>query len=317
MTQETDAMASAELYLCLSRALLTPHHQVSLEELREGLVWDLRELGEQLPAITPEWLTGFEAALAPIESSERLLLGYSRLFLTPPAPAPLNLGVYLDGANMGRTSRLIEALYFRHQLEKSPELRELPDHLSLNLQWFAWVLSQWLEAQTGDGPAEIDTLHDLQVMARDFTLPAIKGMQQKIAAAPGATNPEQQLWQRLVELTGRQLAQDLATWTPLVAQYAGILSSVFPEAPGETADSKELSPEDDNSYGKYAVAAKPLVCRACGNTFVPDATLAEMRERLEAAGLGVDHLAVCAGCREVDTSSAAMTPPGASLTPWK
>lgn len=110
MNRDIDPLASAELYLCLSRAFLTPLNGVTLRALREGLQPDLEELAERLPAIDAEWLAAFRSTLEAVPSSERLLVGYSRLFLTPPAPAPLNLGGYLDGGLMGQGSRRIEAL---------------------------------------------------------------------------------------------------------------------------------------------------------------------------------------------------------------
>ncbi|MCG6657793.1 molecular chaperone TorD family protein [Halomonas campisalis] len=317
MNRDIDPLASAELYLCLSRAFLTPLSRVTLPSLREGLLPDLQELAEGLPAIDAEWLATFRETLEAIPTSERLLVGYSRLFLTPPAPAPLNLGGYLDGGLMGQSSRLIEALYHRHRLDRDAGFHDLPDHLALNLEWFAWVLSRLEQERTapsGDDATAATCLADLRHMAGEITLPAVTRMQQKLAAMADDAPPEQRLWHLLVGLTRRQLQRDLADWAPLVRQLGTPSEQPFHEVSSEQAPEQAASVSaDDGAYGRQSIAASPLACRVCGGHFTPDATLAEMHQRLKAAGLSAAHLAVCPRCSEVDTSRPAM--PGATHAP--
>ncbi|WP_163576663.1 TorD/DmsD family molecular chaperone [Halomonas faecis] len=320
MTSDRTPLASAELYLCLSRAFLTPVRHVTREELRDALLPDLRELAGQLPAISDDWLARFTATLDAVDSSQQLLLGYSKLFLTPPAPAPLNLGAHLDGAIQGRSALRIEALYRRHGLERATDFHDLPDHLALNLQWLAWMLSRWLEAHPNGSPApdsdtapeSRDIVHDLHAMLQEITHPGVARLRQAIAVAVDASRPEQQLWQWLVELTQHQLAHDMAWLSPLAVAQAMPASSQARVDKQPVADNE---PTDDNAYGRCVVSATAMDCRVCGERFPPDAVLSEMHERLTTAGLDAAHLALCSQCREVDTASPAMTPPSHEQSP--
>ncbi len=200
-------LTAAELSLCLSRLFLAPQTQVTLAEVRGPLLDDLRDLAETLPALDPERLEALSKALAALTDTQQFILGYSRLFLMPPAPAPLNLGAYLDGGLMARSVPAMEALFHRHGLERDPAFRDLPDHLSLHLQWLAWVYSEAMEACEA-GANATPALSDAATLLHDFTLPALAGIRRKVtqAADDATTLP----WRLLVELTHDQLAQDLA-----------------------------------------------------------------------------------------------------------
>ncbi|MGQ4877439.1 molecular chaperone TorD family protein [Billgrantia sp. LNSP4103-1] len=315
MLNATDPLASAELYLCLSKAFMMPTHRLSLEDLHEAFVPDLHELAVQLPSLSEAWLNRFDEALSGIASSQQLLLGYSRLFLMPPAPAPLNLMTYIDENDAGRGCHRIEAFYHRHQLIKSSDFHDSPDHLGLNLQWLAWVLSRWQEAQphdalaSGSAPpyAALEMLRDLHAMVREITLPAIGRMQQGIATANGASRPEQKLWQLLIDLTNRQLQHDLAWWASL-----DVTTGIESRNQEGTSEGTHHAAHGEDAYGKREIALLPLTCRICGNVFTPDTTVAEMCQRLEAAGLSAAHLEICVACRDKESQPTQLTPPGAS-----
>nr|WP_284047804.1 molecular chaperone TorD family protein [Halomonas gemina] len=260
---------------------------MTLAEARGPLLEDLTCLAASLPSIDSERLAALSAAFAALTDTQRLILGYSRLFLAPPAPAPLNLGAYLDGGLMARSVSHMEALYCRHGLERDPAFRDLPDHLALNLQWLAWVYSEAEEAREAGADARA-ALTDAASMLEELTLPALAGIRRKVIAADvdATTRP----WRLLVELTHDQLSRDLAH-----------LRAALPEPAREEPRSSLSGPAADAAIATFEHSDAPrerLSCRACGRGFESDPVLAEMRRRLLAAGVDADHLAVCPGCRD-------------------
>lgn len=299
-----DLLPAAELSLCLSRAFLAPHTSVTLAELQGPLLDDLRNLAETLPTLTTERLEALSQALAALTDTQQLVLGYSRLFLTPPAPAPLNLGAYLDGGLMSGSVPSMEALYRRHGLERDPAFRDLSDHLSLHLQWLAWVYSEAMEAREAATDAT-PAMTDAATMLHDFTLPALAGVRRKVtqAAKHKTTLP----WRLLVELTHDQLTEDLARLEAALPSLALQAS----HAPGQVKVTTGVE-----SFEASEAPRETLTCRSCGESFESDPVMAEMRQRLIAAGVSADHLAVCMRCRDGHDSSA-LKPPGASLKAWQ
>ncbi len=298
-----DLLPAAELSLCLSRAFLAPQASVTLAEAQGPLLEDLQSLAEALPTLTCERLETLSRALAALTDSQELMLGYSRLFLTPPAPAPLNLGVYLDGALMGQSVQSMLALYRRHCLERDPTFRELPDHLALNLQWLAWVYSEAMEAHKA-GTAANATLTDAATMLHDFTLPALAGVRRKLALAThdATTLP----WRLLIELTHDQLVQDLAQLKAVLPAHRAIRSPERNEAMlGMRAFEASQAPRE------------ALACRSCGDTFQSDPVLAEMRSRLAAAGVSTEHLAVCPRCQGRADADPSLKQPEAGRKAWQ
>lgn len=150
-------------------------------------------------------------------------------------------------------------------------------------------------------------------MAADITLPAVVQMHQKLTGMADGAPAEQRLWHLLVQLTRRQLQRDLAEWAPLARESNASSPPLFHEAHHQSAPEAPTVQANDRTYGRTNLTSTPLACRVCGTPFTPDATLTEMRQRLETAGLDAAHLAVCPPCSEVDTSQPAM--PGAAITP--
>ncbi|MFY0991932.1 molecular chaperone TorD family protein [Halomonas sp. C05BenzN] len=308
MTQDPqlpDLLPAAELSLCLSRVFLAPQARVTLAEAQGPLLDDLHSLAETLPTLDTERLGALARALAALTDTQQLILGYSRLFLTPPAPAPLNLGAYLDGGLMARSVPTMEALYRRHGLERDPAFRELPDHLALHLQWLAWVYSEAMEATEAGGDAT-PALTDAATMLHDLTLPALAGVRRKVAQSvnDATTLP----WRALVELTHDQLSHDLA-------RLQAALPALAPEAnrPPPPTGGRDMV----ETFEASEAPSETLSCRACGEAFESDPVLAEMRRRLAAAGVSADHLAVCPRCQGRHGASPSLKPPGADLKAWQ
>ncbi|RDB43734.1 hypothetical protein DU490_06060 [Halomonas sp. DQ26W] len=299
-----DLLSAAEFSLCLSRAFLAPQTGVTLAELQGPLLEDLRSLAETLPTLSTERLEALSQALAALTDTQQLILGYSRLFLMPPAPAPLNLGTYLDGAIMGQSTQSILALYRRHGLEQDAAFRDLPDHLSLNLQWLAWVYSEAMEAREAAKDAT-PAMTDAATMLHDFTVPALSGVRRKVtqAAQDETTLP----WRLLVELIHDQLTHDLARLKSALPS----LATQAINAPGQVKATAGAE-----SFEASEAPRETMTCRSCGESFESDPVIAEMRQRLTTAGVSADHLAVCPRCLGGHDSSA-LKPPGTGLKAWQ
>lgn len=95
---------------------------------------------------------------------------------------------------MARSVSAMEALYRRYGLERDPMFRDLADHLSLNLQWLAWVYSETMEAREAE-IAAITALTDAATMLHDFTLPVLAGVRRKFVKADMDTTTH--YWQLL------------------------------------------------------------------------------------------------------------------------
>ncbi|SFC51307.1 chaperone TorD involved in molybdoenzyme TorA maturation [Marinospirillum celere] len=291
-------MPRAEFYLCMAHVFLATQQGLTKTQLKEDLLADLHALSEELPGIQESQLKALTAALDELSDEQDLIKEYSRLFVTPPTPAPLNLGYYLDGGIMGTSTHAMEIYYLRYQLEKDNAFHDLPDHLALNLQWLAWVLAQLLE-EGGDQPAfQKQAVQDIGSFINHYTLPGI----QQLLAKTRAANKEYALsstWLLLVEMTANQLQADLDALKAWLPQEA-----------------VKTTPKPAPEYREAVTDAQPnelITCNACGVEFTAGEALAEMISRLKTAGVTYDHLLICSNCRETSLDQGRMTPPGSKI----
>ncbi|EHJ92275.1 molecular chaperone TorD family protein [Vreelandella boliviensis] len=297
-----DLMPNAEFAICMARATQGHHASITLIDMQDALIEDLCQLSDVLPMLERERIETLALALTALTDTQQLLLGYSKLFLSPPAPAPLNLGAYLDGSLMARSVQALETLYRQHGLERDRHFRELPDHLSLNLQWLAWVYSEIAEARQNNNHS-ITTINDAVTMLRDFSLPALEGIRRKVVAASGDTIT--QPWRLLIELIQAQLTSDLDILAP------------FADKPvAEEVLGSDLLMTQMHTFETSDAPREQLICRSCDSSFQSSPVLAEMRKRLHEAGVSADHLSVCSHCQN-SHNNAAMKPPGSTIKAWK
>lgn len=127
----------AEFYLCLARAFLPPREDAAYDAIKLHLADDLGELAAELGYTAAGALHDLRDAVARLPDHLTLLQGYSRLFLAPPAPVPLNAGLYLDGAVMGPATLALEKCYRQCDLQPGGHFRDLPDHIALQLEFVA------------------------------------------------------------------------------------------------------------------------------------------------------------------------------------
>jgi putative dimethyl sulfoxide reductase chaperone len=294
-----EVISRAETYLCLARAFLPPMAPGMLEALRHDLLEDLANLHAEVPISdsTPDRIDALRYSLEGVPDDQALLREYSRLFLSPPAPAMLNLGFHLDGGIMGGSTRQMEAWYQRHGLERDPSFRDLPDHLVLNLQFLAWVLGAAAESSGNDGDTEMQGLRDARDLIARFTLPGVHALKGKIEAA---------IEEHRLSATYAALSSLLAD---VLMRDLEFLSARLPAQALQTdpsaAEAKETQPDalpETDPEGR-------LACRICGTEFAAGEALAGMIARLQAAGLATEHLAVCPDCRTETMGMRPLTPP--------
>lgn len=128
----------ADLFLCLSRAFMAPPRGLAPRDWAEPLAEDLAELGQALGLDTAETVSALRSIATDVglaAGTEPLLVEYARLFLAPPIRAPLNAGLYLEGALAGNSAQMIQGCYERGGFGPNPEFRDLPDHVAMQLEF--------------------------------------------------------------------------------------------------------------------------------------------------------------------------------------
>jgi TorA maturation chaperone TorD len=80
-----------------------------------------------------------------LDAEEQLLEDYSALFLVPPVPVPLNAGLYLDGGLLGRGTQAMLQRYGEAGLAPDERFRDLPDHISMQLEYVAVMFARAAE----------------------------------------------------------------------------------------------------------------------------------------------------------------------------
>lgn len=268
------ALNRAELYLCLGHAFMPPMQAGSSQALARDLAADLDEL---LPGsgAGPE----LREAMAAVADDQALLRSYSRLFLAPPYPVPLNAGLYIDRSMMGPSVVEMERFYQRHGLARDAGFRDTPDHLALQLQFLALLLGSAAQA------AEESEVRYFLEEARDFLNRFLRPwhndwarrLDQECQAAAGC---------RPYAVLGRLVREGLdadARW----------LQSVVPAPTREMANAEPTIVPQAPDGGP----AEQSVCARCGKPFVPAGELQGMIHALQQQGLDASHLAVCPECR--------------------
>lgn len=129
----------AAFYLCLARAFLPPQEAAAYEAIKLHLADDLSDLVTTLNYPAADHLGNLCQAVARVSDHLALLQVYSGLFLAPPVPVTLNAGRYLDGAIMGRATVAIAKCYRDAGLDCAGSCHDLPDHVSLQLEFVAYL----------------------------------------------------------------------------------------------------------------------------------------------------------------------------------
>ncbi len=181
--------AQSDLCLLLARAFLPPLPGRGHATMAALLPDDLMASAAAIPLEIGDDIRRFRADLGGIVDDDALLFIYSQLHLAPPVPAPLNAGLYLDGALQGSSVLAMEACYRRHGVERASAFRDLSDHLSVQLEFVALLLA---EAAATDGGRARDLAGEAASFVEAFVrpwIPALADRMERAAAERGLPAP--------------------------------------------------------------------------------------------------------------------------------
>lgn len=267
----------AEFYLCLARAFLAPASETQAFALREHLAEDLLDLSRALGYPADEAVQAYREAIAQVPDAPSLLALYSRLFLVPGDAHPsINAAAYLDGAIFGDTVFELMDCYARRGLEKREDLADLPDHVSVQLEFAALLFAD--EAAGRGSDAERDAGPD----AREFL-----GRYVARWAAP---------LRRDLESAGVRFQLAANPWLALARILETAASADTAAATGAERPEPELT-EIERLRRQYA------------SRTLDASDMAIIRARLAEDGLATDHVAIPAQDRDAAHGFVTLTPP--------
>lgn len=284
MTTLTEPLTPARLqersewYQMLAQAFLTPQSQAHVKAMLDLLANDLADLDLELGYGLATEVALLRQALSGLTEPQDLLLIYSRLFLQPPRAATLNVCFHLDGAMMGGTVSEIEAFYRHYGVERGEHFKDLPDHVSVQLEFVAYLFgraAQALETDKPDSEAEAAARHFLYAFVRRWVPHFVLSIEKAGRDLPLAANPYLPL--------ARMLA--------LAAQRDAVLNPAWlkPKKQAEVAMDKARA-----NYASRGVTAEDM---------------ADIERKLREKGLSTDHLQVALGQRNAAMGLSAKSPP--------
>lgn len=138
------------LWLVLAQAFLPPLRAEVARAFVEDLAPDLEELASALDLDAADSLSKLAAAAARHGQPDALLIEYSRVFLPPNALASLNLSRYVDGSTNGPCMDALQIAYGRAGLQPSGRVRDLPDHVSIQMECLGFMAAEKSEEEEGD-----------------------------------------------------------------------------------------------------------------------------------------------------------------------
>lgn len=257
-------------YLTLSRAFTTPQTPAAFEGFRCALAQDLSEYGRVL-AYPIEDAAGFlQRSVESVGSAEELLQIYSALFLQPPRRAHLNASLHLDGALLGRSADACERAYAQHGLGRAEDFRELPDHLSLQLEFLAFLYGQAAQEPAAAGAL----VAEAQSFIRALVL----------------------AW---VPMLARQLREAVIEngLHPLYVHLVGILQDALTVDAGEMSEELWSVIDPERAAARRAQEREMVHCRECGVAIAPAGRVRRVRKVLGQQGIDASHLDLCFDCR--------------------
>lgn len=179
-----------EFYLCLARAFLTPLDPSAHAALSEALGDDLEALAASIGYACDDALADYRRAIAATPDPLALLRHYSRLFVTPPRPVQINAASYLDGAIGGGATSALEDAYRRCGLERAGDFHDLPDHVSAQLEFVAWLYFAQADAEAGMQPMPaVRPEHFLYEFVSRWLPPFLRDLERAGCDGPGDDAP--------------------------------------------------------------------------------------------------------------------------------
>ena len=181
----TRLRAESELFLLLSRAFLPPLADDFRAAMVAFLADDLAVSAAAMRLDIEADVLRLRAALAGLDDGHALVGLYSRIHLAPPVLAPLNAGLYLDGALQGASVLAMEAWYRRHGVQRAARFKDLADHISVQLEFVAHLLA---DAAAADSATANRLRGEAEAFVEAFLMPWIPQLRNRMddAAAAGA-----------------------------------------------------------------------------------------------------------------------------------
>lgn len=277
MSQDANKSSDrADFYLCLARAFLTPREGAAFEALRDALPADLEDMDQVLGYGLAAPLAAYRAEMSRLATPEALLATYSALFLAPPVPARINTAMYLDGAVAGGSVREMEQVYRACGVERSEDFRDLSDHLSVQLEFVAYLYAHEAAAEATGKEFGLPMRggHFLHAFVDRWLPGLIADLEQAAAERELAANP----YLPLARILESAVARDAAP---------------HPDAKPRSRAARAM----DKARAKYAEKG------------VNEEDLRKIEAILKEKGLSTDHLSVPVGQRDAARGWQAKVPP--------
>lgn len=268
----------SEFYLTLAQSFLTPQTEAHCRAMVDLLADDLADLDRSLNYGFETPLETLRTALAKLGSHEDLLLEYSSMFLQPPREATLNVCAALDGAMMGGTVSEIELFYHHYGVERGDHFKDLPDHVSVQLEFVSYLYgraAQGLEDDRPDPEAEKAASHFLYAFVRRWV-------------------PHFEL---SIEKAGRNLELKANPYAPLARLLAIAVERDALANPDWLKPRKQAEVAMDKARQRYASQG------------ISPEDMADIERKLREKGLNTDHLHVALDKRNEAMGLSAKSPP--------
>jgi TorA maturation chaperone TorD len=198
----------SDLLYCLARAFMPPPAAWSAAQWAEPLAEDLHELALALALDAAPTLGALRTlclgdarsnGTSHISPPEPWLVEYSRLFLVPPVPVPLNTGIYLEGAIGGRSAQMMQSCYQSAGMTPGATFHDLPDHVAMQLEFLARLYEH---AARGEP--------DAAAMAEEFAAEFVSGWAEPLEQACARAQlqlPAARVYRTLVQLLRAALGE--------------------------------------------------------------------------------------------------------------
>lgn len=252
-------IAESTLWLVLAQAFLPPSRAEVATAFVDGLAEDLAELAAPLDLDIANELAKFSTATNGFIEPQSLLIEFSRVFLPPNGLSTLNVSRYVDGSINGPCMDALENAYLAAGVAQRDTLRDLNDHVAMQMECMAWLIGQGESEQ--------------RISAEDFAQICLVGALPRFAAVLASEAPESPYTQ-LVQIAAKA-----------IANYADS---------DENTETVKRGPNrrHDTSLGVWRL------CKSCEKPFAREKEIQIMTRALEQAGLPAEHLSLCPDCRD-------------------
>ena len=133
--------------------------QMAAKVLMENPIWEEISSQETLEVLLNQLIE------TDLKNERPIINEYNRLFLIrPKAPPHETIYTNPEGQMRGMLTVRLEQKYLEAGLAISPELNELPDHISVELEFMAYLCMKEAEARQTNDDVEADHFHVLQEM---------------------------------------------------------------------------------------------------------------------------------------------------------